>query len=95
MAATELMHDGERFRVGAADDVAIVGDWDCNGTETPAVLRSDGSVWTWPTWAEAPRPVGTAHGATTLVATRDDGCHRLDALDADGGMVTIDGDRRR
>jgi hypothetical protein len=96
VTATELVHDGERFRVGGGDDVAVVGDWDCDGTETPAVLRNDGSVWTWPAWDEAPWNVGTARRATSIVASRDDnGCHRLDALDAAGRTVTIAGGSHR
>jgi eukaryotic-like serine/threonine-protein kinase len=41
-----------RFAVGAPGDQVAVGDWDCDGNLTPAVLRpSTGEVFLFPGWA--------------------------------------------
>ena len=43
---------GRRWQVATAGDVVLVGDWDCDGTATPAVVRpGSGQVWTFPRWA--------------------------------------------
>ena len=42
----------DRFQVGVAGDEVVVGDWDCDGAVTPAVLRRPtGEVFVFPGWA--------------------------------------------
>ena len=44
---------GVRYEVGVAGDDVAVGDWDCDGRATPALLRSaTGEVFVFPAWAE-------------------------------------------
>jgi len=46
-----------RFRLGAPDDVVAVGDWDCDGRATAAVLRrSSGEVHVFDEWATDSNP---------------------------------------
>jgi len=80
-----------RFTAGAPGDRVAVGDWDCDGTATVAVLRpSTGAVFVFDDWATASADLSasaTAHvpGAVDLHARqRDDGCTSLVALRPDG-----------
>jgi hypothetical protein len=86
----------QRFAVGAAGDVLALGDWDCDGAATPAVLRpSTGSVFRFDRWATADteltvRPATTIVGAVGLRADlAADGCARLVALLADGTPIEV------
>jgi hypothetical protein len=68
----------------------VVGDWDCDGNRTPALLHGR-QVWRWDTWGGQPVGVGDAPGATKLVASPgDDGCDEIDAVDHKGVRVPID-----
>lgn len=52
VAAGVVSTAGGRWQVGAATDVVVVGDWDCDGSATPAVVRpGTGEVWLFPRWA--------------------------------------------
>ena len=57
---------GDRsFLVGETGDRVAVGDWDCDGTATPAVLRlGTGAIYTFAGW-----PKGGALPPATLVAS--------------------------
>ena len=69
-----LDHRGRRYRVGREGDIVVIGDWDCDGDKTPAVLRPatgeiavfdhwpdpDGSISVPATWN-----VDSAHGLAT------------------------------
>lgn len=63
-----------RWAVGVEGDVVIVGDWDCDGAPTPAVLRpGDGSLYVFDRWAgegeaATARKIGAFQGAVTAVA---------------------------
>ncbi|HEX4820563.1 MAG TPA: hypothetical protein VFV00_10175 [Acidimicrobiales bacterium] len=81
----------QRFTAGAPGDRVAVGDWDCDGTATAAVLRpTTGAVFVFDDWATANADLSasaTAHapGAVDLHARpRDDGCTSLVALFPDG-----------
>ncbi|HNA36597.1 MAG TPA: protein kinase, partial [Microthrixaceae bacterium] len=62
---------GHRYRVGRVGDLAAIGDWDCDGTSTIAVLRpEDGTVHVFDRWALDGRPAqaatwGRVDGAAT------------------------------
>jgi hypothetical protein len=86
-----------RYRVGSPGDLLAVGDWDCDGTATPAVVRpADGSVWSFADWAPAGSPVTAepvgwaASPATVAVAAGPDGCDRLAVTTTAGRTVLID-----
>lgn len=76
---TALVYGGRRWRAGEDGDVIVLGDWDCDGTDTPAVLRpSTGEVWRYDRWEEgAATPVTTVPGAAELRAVPDGPCDRL------------------
>jgi hypothetical protein len=57
-------HEGRRYTVGRPGDVAVVGDWDCDGLETALVLRpSTGEVFAFSSWDD-----GAVVTPTTIVA---------------------------
>ena len=63
-APLELVHAGRRYNLGTAGDTAVLGDWNCDGVATPALLRAaDGVVAIFATWPEADSAV--AADATT------------------------------
>lgn len=63
-----------RWAVGEVGDVVIVGDWDCDGAPTPAVLRpADGGLYVFDRWAgegeaATARKIGGFPGAVTAAA---------------------------
>lgn len=87
---------GRRFAVGSPGDVLTVGDWDCDGASTVAVLRpSSGSVYAFDGWATETtaldaRPVTRVEGAVALRAERSaTGCEQLVAVRSDGSSVEV------
>jgi hypothetical protein len=87
--------DGERWTVGRPGDVVVLGDWDCDGEVTPAVLRpTTGQVWSFARWSaagapEAGRTLGTIRGATSARVSSNGRCDRLEVLTADGQSTTV------
>jgi hypothetical protein len=85
--------DGEaRYLLGRPGDAMLLGDWDCDGTDTPALYRpSTGEVFLFDGWAggelpvssDRPRQTRTAGGAATV--TSDDGCDRVEV--AEGSAI--------
>lgn len=85
-----------RFAVGSPGDVLTIGDWDCDGASTVAVLRpSSGSVFAFEGWATESaaldaKPVAKVEGAIALRAERgSQGCERLVAVRADGSSIEV------
>ena len=71
--------NGATYELGAPGDRVALGDWDCDGTVTPALLRpSTGDVFMFDTWAEA------GHDVTVRPSTRVPGARRVTAGDPDG-----------
>ncbi len=68
-----------RYVVGSAGDPVVVGDWDCNGTATPAtVRRATGELFVFEEWAEPNRDVSVPVRATvpadaTITSSDPDG----------------------
>jgi hypothetical protein len=86
---------GVAWSVGRAGDVAAVGDWDCDGRASPAVLRpEDGSVWVYGAWGEGQVAVaaGAVPGAVALRAADPDadGCESLLLQRGDGSTTVLD-----
>lgn len=79
-----------RWSVGAAGDLVLVGDWDCDGSPTPAVLRPGaGGFFVFDHWASdgeaaIARKIGQFPGAVTATAA---GCG--------SALVTLAGGRQR
>jgi|GEM_PF-5248566 len=74
----------EEWRIGGDQGVALLGDWDCNGTATLAVYDpTDGWLWRFPTWGSGSPGVasrlGTAPGTPAPIdalvrISRSGGC---------------------
>lgn len=72
-----------RFRVGRPGDDLVLGDWDCDGTATAAVVRPEtGETFVFDAWATdgemlAAEPGPTLPDGTTATVTDEDGCDRI------------------
>lgn len=84
-----------RYQVGDPGDLVVVGDWDCNGSSTPAVLRpSTGEVFVFTAWASDREvvvpPVASIDDAVNLMVGEEaGGCSALAAERGDGSRVEI------
>jgi hypothetical protein len=89
-AIAVVQRDGseQRFSLGAPGDVLVPGDWDCDGTDTPAVYRpADGSVHIFDRWATGDDPVGPTasldagvHDGSVRVVRDGEGCDRVEVM---------------
>lgn len=85
-----------RWAIGLPEDLITLGDWDCDGVETPALLRpATGAVYAFNEWAPPERDVvaellGTLAGASELTAddVDGDGCDDVVAQ-TDEGEETV------
>ncbi|MFP5376515.1 MAG: hypothetical protein ACLGIO_07020 [Acidimicrobiia bacterium] len=84
-----------RFALGGPDDAWAVGDWDCDGRRTPALLH-DGVLDLFDGWpepgAEVPgRPVAAAPGATAItVVSGPGGCEQPALVRHVGADLIVD-----
>ena len=98
----QVVVDGARYDVGAPGDAVAVADWDCDGSDTPAVVRpSTGDVFVFDAWAtaEAPMPgrlLDRVPGAIAP-ATPDGTCDVVPVVDVAGtrSAVALDGEGAR
>ena len=93
-----LRVDGRWFRVGTVDDHVAVGDWDCDGTTTPAMLRTaTGDVFIFDQWSERggeihTAPVGRVPSGQALVVQSDaTGCSQLIVTTPRGDVMVSGG----
>jgi hypothetical protein len=92
-----LVAAGQRWALGQSGDLVAIGDWDCDGQPTPALLRpSTGSVFVFAKWADAgadetPDLVDRVEAATSLTVTDvdRDGCDELVVGRAEGEDVVL------
>ena len=83
---------GRHFGVGDVGDEALVGDWDCDGSGTVALLRrGSGELFHFETWSApgetvAAERVGEFRGATGLESTRP--CQLPQVRLEDGSLVS-------
>jgi eukaryotic-like serine/threonine-protein kinase len=84
-----------QWTLGEPGDVIAVGDWECDGRSTPALLRPvTGDVFVFPGWAADAEPVTVEArdrlpGAVALRAEPgDDGCDQL-VVELSSGATTI------
>lgn len=81
-----------RWAVGSSNDVIVLGDWNCDRTTTPAVLRpATGGLFVFDRWATAvepqpARPVGVVPGAVGLEAR---GCGHAAVRLSDRSIVVV------
>jgi hypothetical protein len=85
-----------RWTLGEPGDMVTVGDWDCDGDASAALLRpATGDVFVFATWAELDRPVTVsavdqvAGGTAVRAEPAAEGppCDRL-VVDLAGGGVS-------
>ncbi|MCP4087520.1 MAG: hypothetical protein GY745_21105 [Actinomycetia bacterium] len=86
------------WQVGTDGDQIVVGDWDCDGKATPAVLRpATGAVFVFSSWADrtpvsvAPSELSPGLAELWVDDPDGDGCHRLLGVDAYGARWEIGG----
>lgn len=90
--------EGRRYRVGDPGDLVSVGDWDCDGGATAAVVRAGSdTVQVFDEWATATRPatartIGHVSGARTITSD-DERCGALLVTTADGRTIRLRVDR--
>jgi hypothetical protein len=84
-----------RWTLGEPGDLVAIGDWDCDGVASPALLRpATGDVFVFPTWAPEGAPatvvaVRSVAGAAALRAEpAPDGCDAL-VVDVTGGEPVV------
>jgi hypothetical protein len=85
---------GTRYRVGRPGDAVELGDWDCDGRDTVALLqRSAGEVWRFATWdpdaSITADPAGHFAGATGLDRRRERTCDVLLVRHHDGRVTEV------
>lgn len=85
-----------RWALGEPGDLVAVGDWDCDGGATAALLRpGTGEVFVFPGWAPAGRPLTVAatdrvrHAADLRTERDGDGCDRLLVERTTGGTTAV------
>lgn len=87
-----------RFEVGGPSDRVVLGDWDCDGEETPAVLvTGTGEVFSFSRWADEStsidgRLVRVVADADDISAIQGDadGCAELEVRRADGSTLVVE-----
>ena len=92
-----LTRGDERFAVGEADDIVVVGRWGCSVEETVALVqRTSGAVYVFHEWPESgvevtAHAVGAVDGAVTARAedADGDGCHDLVVQRSTGERVVL------
>ena len=99
VAAGMVSSAQRRWQVAAPDDVVTLGDWDCDGAATPAVLRArSGQLWVYPRWADTDDEVpailaGVVPGATSARTLGPGGatnsCDRIEVVHADDTTTIV------
>ena len=91
--APTLAHQGRRYALGRPGDVTIVGDWDCDGTDTPALLRpATGEVAIFSEWPALKAGIAAQHivvvdGAHSLEIDDQSTCIVLRVRTANGSVL--------
>ena len=90
---TEVRSGAQRWRVGEPGDLVAVGDWDCDGTSTPAVLRPrTGRLHLFDAWASPDAAVTATPGPTVptgAIALEPRGCGEATVRTADGQSLEL------
>lgn len=93
IVGTEVRTDGHRWQVGSPGDVVAIGDWNCDGEPTPAVLRpADARLYVFDRWATTDAPLTASPGPTVPPAAESieaAGCGRATIRTTGGETVEI------
>ena len=90
-----LIVGGHRYAIGDAGDEVVLGDWDCDGTRTAALLRpSTGDVFVFDAWPAdggevRATPVTTVGRDSDLRVDDVDGCSALRVVGSDGTAIGV------
>ena len=88
VVGNEVRSGAHRWSVGDAGDVVAVGDWDCDGTVTPAVVRpATNRLYLFDAWATADVVTAASPGPTVppgVTSIEAKGCGRADVRTATG-----------
>ena len=93
VGAPTLINQGRRYAIGQPGDVAVVGDWDCDGTDTPALLRpATGEIAVFSDWPAPAAGIAAQHivvvdGARSLEIDDQDACIVLRVRTANGSVL--------
>lgn len=93
--ALEIVHEGRRYALGAEGDIVVLGDWNCDGSPTPALLQvAIGQVSIFATWPDIDGEISatsavTDPGATNLETVAAGDCDQLRILVPDGSRLFI------
>lgn len=95
VASGVVSSSGRRWQVASANDLVSVGDWNCDGVATPAVVRhGTGQIWVYTHWAEGTQAVpvdaATVPDAVSAKAVDSEGCHHLEVIDTAGQKTRLD-----
>lgn len=85
--------DQQRIAIGEPGDQLVLGDWDCDGVDTPGLYRAAaGDVQYFDTWPQVEQqryqpdrtePAGTG-GSASLAEADGDGCDRIEVASSEG-----------
>lgn len=96
VAGTSIRAEGRTYALGRKGDRVAVGDWDCNGTMTPGLVRpSTGEIFLFASWAGTGTgvtisPTAVLPGAASLRAnSADTACAAPVVAMADGTMSPL------
>ena len=90
-----LRGDGSTWDLGDADDLRLLGDWNCDDVETPALVeRPSGAVYVVDSWPEvevAARFVTTLANVIDVSVGQGEGpaCDRLVVITEDGTTISV------
>ncbi len=89
-SGNEFVHEGRRYGLGTSGDITVIGDWNCDGIATPALLQpGPGLVAVFESWPEpgasiAPTATASVPDAIDLERVDHEDCHRLRIIEPDG-----------
>lgn len=95
VAAGVVSSAGRRWQVASAGDLVALGDWDCDGLATPAVVRHrTGRIWVYDEWGEGSQAdlveaAGPVPDAASAHAVDGDECDDLEVTDVTGQTTRI------
>ncbi len=98
---TAVQIGSARFRIGRPGDRVAVGDWDCDGQATPAIVRpATGEVFLFTSWAGEGNevtvaPAAIVSGATAPIDRQPQRCGPLRVRRSNGSEATISSAGRR
>lgn len=90
-AANTVEGHGARWSFGRAGDRLLLGDWNCDGVDTPVLIQPSGAVWVidaWPDGAETTaRYIATVDGVVDASVEQGPSCDVLSITTPDGSRV--------